>query len=91
LGKLLTPAILEEIDYDLKNTVFSYIPNTASVAFQGMMDRINTFSSELIKDKILKSKDNLSRERLDAIFNISPRVETIAVKDVKTPYIYYAR
>ena len=44
LGKLLTPAILEEIDYDLKNTVFSFIPNTASVAFQGMMDEIHCFS-----------------------------------------------
>ena len=83
LGRLLTPAILEEIDYDIKNTVFSYIPNTASVAFQGMMDQINKFSAELIKEKILKSKDNLSQDRLDAIFSISPRVESIAVKDVK--------
>ena len=83
LGKLLTPAILEEIDYDLKNTVFSYIPNTASVAFQGMMDQIHTFSIGMIKEKILKSKDNLSPERLDAIFSITPRVESIAVKDAK--------
>ncbi len=83
LGRLLTPAILEEIDYDLKNTVFSYIPNTASVAFQGMMDQIHDFSKGMIKEKILKSKNNLSPERLDAIFSITPRVESIAVKDAK--------
>ncbi len=83
LGRLLTPAILEEIDYDLKNTVFSFIPNTASVAFQGMMDQIHIFSTEMIKDKILNSKDALSSERLDVIFNNTPRVESIAVKDAK--------
>lgn len=83
LGRLLTPAILEEIDYDLKNTVFSFIPNTASVAFQGMMDQIHAFSADMIKEKILKSKDMLSRERLDVIFSNTPRVESIAVKDAK--------
>lgn len=83
LGKLLTPAILEEIDYDLKNTVFSFIPNTASVAFQGMMDEIHSFSAEMIKDKILNSKETLSRERLDVIFSNTPRVESVAVKDAK--------
>lgn len=83
LGRLLTPAILEEIDYDLKNTVFSFIPNTASVAFQGMMDQIHTFSSKVIKEKILNSKDALTNERLDVIFSNTPRVESIAVKDAK--------
>ncbi|MAE08121.1 MAG: amidophosphoribosyltransferase [Bacteroidetes bacterium] len=83
LGKLLTPAILEEIDYDLKNTVFSFIPNTASVAFQGMMDQIHEFSTDRIKEKILNSKDPLSRDRLDVIFSNTPRVESIAVKDAK--------
>ncbi len=83
LGKLLTPAIMEEIDYDLVNTVFSYIPNTASVAFQGMMDQIHTFSGDMIKQKILKNKDNLSAEMLDVFFSAKPRVESIAVKDAK--------
>lgn len=83
LGRLLTPAILEEIDYDLKNTVFSFIPNTASVAFQGMMDQIHAFSAKVIKEKILTSKEALTSERLDVIFNNNPRVESIAVKDAK--------
>ena len=40
LGKLLTPAILKAIDHDLENTVFSYIPNTASVAFRGLAEEL---------------------------------------------------
>ncbi len=83
LGKLLTPAILEEIDYDLKNTVFSYIPNTASVAFQGMMDQVNDFYADKIKQDVIRHKDNLTPENLDNIFRFKPRVESIAVKDAK--------
>lgn len=83
LGKLLTPAILEEIDFDLQNTVFSYIPNTASVAYQGMMDEVYSFSGDMIKQKILKNKDNISPEMLDTFFSLHPRSESIAVKDVK--------
>lgn len=83
LGKLLTPAILTEIDYDLQNTVFSYIPNTASVAYQGMVDELHNLSLDIIKQKILKNKDSVSKEMLDAFFSIKPRTESIAVKDVK--------
>jgi len=83
LGNLLAPAILEEVDYDLINTVFSYIPNTASVAFQGMIDRVSAFSADMIKQRIMKNKENLSNEMLDVFFNARPRVESIAVKDVK--------
>ncbi len=83
LGKLLTPAILSEISYDLKNTVFSYIPNTASVAFQGMMDEVNLFYGEMIKKEILENKNTITSDKLDNIFNYKPRVETIAVKDAK--------
>jgi len=83
LGKLLTPTILKEIDYDLKNTVFSYIPNTASVAFQGMMDQVNDFYADKVKQDILKNRDKLSLENLDNIFRFKPRVESIAVKDAK--------
>ncbi|NQU32950.1 MAG: amidophosphoribosyltransferase [Bacteroidetes bacterium] len=83
LGVLLTANILKEIDYDIRNTVFSYIPNTASVAFQGMMDQVHSFSSDMIKEKILKNKDNISAEMLEVFFSNKPRVESIAVKDVK--------
>ena len=83
LGFLLGPAILQEINYDIKNTVFSYIPNTASVAFQGMVDKMKDFAADAMKEKILRLKDNLNQEELDKIFAIRPRIESIAVKDAK--------
>jgi len=83
LGWLLTPSVLEEIDYDLKNTIFSFIPNTASVAFQGMMDHVQQFALGQIKDKLLAEKGTCDKERLDEIFDFKPRVEAIAVKDAK--------
>jgi len=83
LGKLLTPAILREINYDLKNTVFSFIPNTASVAFQGMVEKLNDFSEKSIQEKILNTKEEITSGKLEAIFSYRPRIETIAVKDVK--------
>ncbi len=83
LGELLTPAVLEEINYDLKNTVFSFIPNTASVAFQGMIDKINKYTVERITENILSREGQVSRDELDEIMQYRPRVDTIAVKDVK--------
>ncbi len=83
LGELLTPSVLKEINYDLKNTVFSFIPNTASVAFQGMIDNINKHTVEKITESILSQNKQVSRNELDKILQYRPRVDTIAVKDVK--------
>lgn len=83
LGQLLGKAVLEEIEYDFKNTVFSFIPNTASVAFRGLVESLNLFTAEQMKEKILKEQGNLTKGRLDVIFENRPRVETIAVKDAK--------
>jgi len=83
LGKLLAPSILEAIDYDLENTVFSYIPNTAAVAFRGLAEELDQFCNTVKKDKIIQLGDNLSKEELDKIFQIKPRIEKIAVKDIK--------
>ncbi len=83
LGNLLAKPILQNIDFNLKDTVFSYIPNTASVAFQGLVEALNDFSAEQIKEKILREKQNLSKERLEVIFEQKPRIETVAVKDAK--------
>ncbi len=82
LGELLTESILQEVNFDLKNTVFSYIPNTASVAFQGMSDELHRFCDGIKKDKIksLKPDDD---EALNEILALKPRVENVAVKDVK--------
>jgi amidophosphoribosyltransferase len=83
LGKLLGDTIMQKIDYDLKNTIFSYIPNTASVAFQGLVEYLKDFSASQIKEKIMREQGKLTKERLDIIFSIRPRIETIAVKDAK--------
>jgi amidophosphoribosyltransferase len=83
LGKALTPAILEAIDHDLENTVFSYIPNTASVAFHGLKDELNSVCSRIKKEKILQAGKNITPEKLDEILSINPRIEQVAVKDAK--------
>jgi amidophosphoribosyltransferase len=83
LGKLLTPEILNEIDYDLENTVFSYIPNTAAVAFRGLAEELELFCNTIKKDKILQLGNNFNPKQLDEIFKIHPRIEKIAVKDIK--------
>jgi len=83
LGKLLAPSILEAIDYDLENTVFSYIPNTAAVAFRGLAEELDQFCNTVKKDKIIQLGEKLSHEELDKIFKIRPRIEKIAVKDIK--------
>ena len=83
LGRSLAPAILEAIDHDLGHTVFSFIPNTASAAFQGLVDELEKFCDNLKKEKILQRKQPLDKESLDDIFAIRPRVEQVAVKDAK--------
>jgi amidophosphoribosyltransferase len=83
LGKLLAPEILKEIDYDLENTVFSYIPNTASVAFRGLAEEFDQFCNTIKKDKIIQLGNKITTQKLDKIFNIRPRIEKIAVKDVR--------
>lgn len=83
LGKLICPRVLQAIDYDIKNTVISYIPNTASVAFQGMAEAFTDYANQQKIKAILANKDNLDEEKLKEIFTLHPRREYIAVKDVK--------
>lgn len=83
LGKNLTKNILEEIDNDLSNTVFSYIPNTAASAFYGLVEELNTICDNIKCEQILSEKNNLSAERLEEIFKLKPRTEKVAVKDIK--------
>ncbi|MCX7986332.1 MAG: amidophosphoribosyltransferase [Bacteroidales bacterium] len=83
LGELLTPAILEAIDYDIENTVFSYIPNTAESAFYGMITGIDKYVKKKIKEQILNEGNNLTPERLDQIMSLHARIEKIAHKDIK--------
>lgn len=83
LGKLICPRVLQAIDYDIKNTVISYIPNTASVAFQGMAEAFADYANEQKIKAILENKDRLDETVLRDIFTLVPRREYIAVKDVK--------
>lgn len=82
LGELLTGKVLKAVGYDLDNTVFSYIPNTAESAFYGLVKGVETYLNQEKVDTIASS-GNLSREELEKIINRRPRVEKIAVKDVK--------
>ena len=83
LGQFIIPQILKQINYDIENTVFSFIPNTAEVCFYGMQQELNSYCDKIKKEKILALKDKINREKLERIFNFYPRYEKIAVKDVK--------
>ena len=82
LGKLLMPAVLEEINYNIKNTVFSYIPNTAETSFFGMVESVEEYLNSRKSEEIIGKKD-LSEEKIKEIISVRPRIEKIAVKDVK--------
>lgn len=83
LGRLLCPQILEAVNHDIKNTVFSYIPNTAEVAFYGMVEGVHKYIKTYQKEQLLNRADKISDEELTEVLNIAPRVEKIAIKDVK--------
>ena len=84
LGELLADKVLEAVDYDFENTVFSFIPNTAETAFLGMIQGIEKKLNDIKLKKILALKDNENKaEKLRQIMTLSPRVEKIVVKDAK--------
>ncbi|MBP3254386.1 MAG: amidophosphoribosyltransferase [Bacteroidales bacterium] len=83
LGEMIFEQILNAIDKDIKNTVISYIPNTASVAFQGLAKAFANYIDKKRIEQILEQKDNLTEEKLKDIFSTTVRREYIVVKDVK--------
>jgi len=83
LGELLAGRVLRAVGHDTENTVFSYIPNTAESAFYGLIKGVEDFINDSKLDEIIERKDSLSRSELKKIINRRPRVEKIAVKDVK--------
>jgi amidophosphoribosyltransferase len=83
LGRLLCPQILDSINNDIKNTVFSYIPNTAEVAFYGMVEGVHKYIKKYQRDRLLNREDKISEEELTEVLCLAPRVEKIAIKDVK--------
>ncbi|HSZ72808.1 MAG TPA: hypothetical protein VK750_09025, partial [Cytophagaceae bacterium] len=81
LGRLLCPQILDAIDYDLENTVFSYIPNTAETSFLGVIDGVEEYLSRYRKKMV---GENLSEAELEKILTLRPRIEKLVIKDNKT-------
>lgn len=82
LGKLLIPQILKEINYDLENTIFSYIPNTAETAFLGMIEGLEEYLAKKRKQAIMEGI--LFEADLDRVLSFRPRIEKLVTKDVKS-------
>ena len=83
LGKLVLPAVLETIDYDTDNTVFSYIPNTAETSFFGMVEAAQDFLNQRKNNYILANRNTLTAESLQELLAVKIRTEKVAIKDAK--------
>jgi len=83
LGELLVPQVLKAIDHDLENSVFSFIPNTAEIAYYGLLHGLEQYQLEEKKKELFKNKDSLNEAYLDEILTKKIRAEKIAIKDVK--------
>ena len=83
LGRLLMPKVLKAIDSDTQNTVFSFIPNTAETSFFGMIDTVEEHLNHKKTKAILQGQRELSAEKVEEILSERPRIEKIAIKDVK--------
>src|SRR3990170_1579700 len=81
LGRLLVPQVLRAINFDIKNTVFSYIPNTAETAFYGLMAGIEDYLINKQKEIIIDKKPSV--DSLEDILSFQPRIEKLVLKDVK--------
>ncbi len=83
LGHHLSVPVLESINYDLKNTIFSYIPNTAEVAYIGLCKGMEDYLNKTKVQRILSWGNDFNDEKLSAVINRKIRQEKIAIKDVK--------
>jgi len=83
LGELVTPMILKAIDYDIDNSVFSFIPNTAETAFYGMIKAVEDYIKTIQANEIINQYGSLTVEKVISIIAKRPRIEKIAIKDIK--------
>ncbi len=83
LGKLITPRVLEAVGHDYEHTIFSFIPNTAETAFYGMMKGLEDHLNQFKKQKLIEAGAKMENEEMDRILSLRPRVEKLAIKDVK--------
>jgi amidophosphoribosyltransferase len=83
LGYNLSEPVLNSINHDLKNTIFSFIPNTAETAFYGMLKGMEDYLSKIKIERILSWEKDYDAEKLSEMINRRIRIEKIAIKDVK--------
>ncbi|MFV5690603.1 amidophosphoribosyltransferase [Flavobacterium sp. LT1R49] len=83
LGKLILPAVLEAIDEDTDNTVFSYIPNTAETSFYGLVEAAQDFLNQRKNNYILENRNTLTKDSLQELLSVKIRTEKVAIKDAK--------
>ena len=83
LGRYLSEPVLKAVDYDLKNTIFSFIPNTAETAFYGLLKGADEYLKKIKIERILSWGNNFDEEKLSEMISRKIRFEKIAIKDVK--------
>lgn len=83
LGNHLSKRVLDRIEKDLKNTIFSYIPNTAEVAFYGLVKGMEQYLNKIKVERILSWGNQVDPDKLEEMVNRKIRQEKIAIKDVK--------
>ena len=83
LGRLLAPRVLERVGYNLRDTVFSYIPNTAETAFYGMMEGVREYLVDWRMEQLRLLGSEPKTEAIKEVLSLEPRVDKIAIKDVK--------
>jgi amidophosphoribosyltransferase len=83
LGRTMAPMVLESVDYDLENTVFSYIPNTAITAFNGLIEGVGDYLNDHKLAKIISLGPNPDKDELKMILDKKIRIENLVVKDLK--------
>lgn len=83
LGALVFPKVLEAIEGDISNSVFSYIPNTAETSFYGLIQEASKYLNKLKMEQILQMGGDINREKLKEILEVRPRIEKVAIKDAK--------
>lgn len=83
LGYNLSEQVLNAIEYNLKNTIFSFIPNTAEVAFYGLIKGCEHYLNKKKTERILSWGNNVDPEKLSEVINRKIRMEKVAIKDVK--------
>ena len=83
LGRYLSVPVLKAVDYDLKNTIFSFIPNTAETAFYGLLKGADEYLKKIKIERILSWGSNFDEEKLSEMISRKIRFEKIAIKDVK--------